>query len=73
MTIYTLAQAKRNLAALLDEARSSGQVHIQDAEGQLYVLKPQRRGTSPLDVEGVPLALSLDELLAAARSFDEGA
>jgi len=45
MTIYTLAQAKRNLAELLDEARSGGQVHIQDAEGQLYVLKPQRRGT----------------------------
>jgi len=73
MTIYTLAQAKRNLAELLDEARSGGQVHIQDAEGQLYVLKPQRRGTSPLDVEGLDLGIPLDEmLLALQRPAEDG-
>ncbi len=73
MTIYTLAQAKRNLAALLEEARQGGSVQIQDSEGQLYVLKAQRRGASPLDVEGADLGVPLGELLAAARSQAEDA
>ncbi len=67
MSLYTVAQAKRNLAALLEEARQGGSVQIQDSEGQLYILKPQRRGASPLDVEGADLGVPLDELLAAIR------
>jgi hypothetical protein len=67
MTIYTIAQAKHNLAALLDEARNGGQVQIQDAEGKLYIIRPQHRGTSPLDVEGLDLGIPLDEMLLALQ------
>jgi antitoxin (DNA-binding transcriptional repressor) of toxin-antitoxin stability system len=73
MTLYTIPQAKRNLAALLEEARQGRSVQIQDSEGQLYMLRPQRRGASPLDVEGVDLGVSIGELLVAARSSAEDA
>lgn len=61
--VYTYSEARRNLATLLDLAASEGEVRIQRRDGQMFVLRPEQVSQSPLDVEGIDLDLSMDEIL----------
>jgi hypothetical protein len=63
MNVYTYTEARQNLATLLDKALCEGQVLIKRQDGQLFVLKPQARPGSVLDVEGVDLNLSASEIV----------
>ena len=71
MKIYTYSQARQNLAELLEKARIDGEVGIRRRDGQTYVLKPVRKKGSPLDVAGVDLKLSADDLNEAVRESRE--
>ena len=62
-TVYTYTDARQNLASLLDKAVNEGQVRIKRRDGQVFVVLPEERSTSPLDVEGVDLDLSADEIV----------
>ena len=74
MKVYTYTKARRNLATLLDQALREGEVRIKRRDGQTFVVKPQSRSGSPLDVEGVDLNVTADEIVAfireGRRSFD---
>ncbi len=69
MVVYTVSEARQKLAALLDKAAKDGEVRIRRRDGQVFVIKPQTRRSSPLDVEGLDLNLTTADIL---QSIQEG-
>ena len=63
MKEFTYSEARQQLAALLDRARREGAVRIRRRDGQVFVLSPEARRGSPLDVPGLDLKLSDDEIV----------
>jgi prevent-host-death family protein len=71
MKVYTYSEARRRFAAILDEARSKGSVLIRRRDGQEFVLQPVEVSGSPLDVQGLKLGWSREEIVAAVREGRE--
>jgi PHD/YefM family antitoxin component YafN of YafNO toxin-antitoxin module len=67
MKVYTYSEARQNLATLLEQARREGSVRIRRRDGQSFVLKPEPTAGSPLDVEGIDLNLTMDEIVEFVR------
>jgi hypothetical protein len=65
--IYTYSEARQNLASLLDKAAQEGEVKIRRKDGQIFVVKPESKSGSPLDVEGIDLGLTSAEIVAFVR------
>lgn len=71
-TIVTYSEARQNLASLMDKALANSEVYIKRKDGRMFVLKPVEVKASPLDVEGVDLGVSTEEIIdfiAEARRF----
>ena len=64
MRVYTYSEARQRFASILEEAKRAGSVRIRRKDGQVFVLRPERSGDSPLNVKGVKLGLSRDEIVA---------
>jgi hypothetical protein len=71
MRVYTYSEARQNLASLLDQADKEGQVRIKRRDGQIYIIKPQPRTVSPLDVEGMDIGVDTSEIVALIREGRE--
>lgn len=69
MKIFTLTETRQKLASLLEQAAIYGKVRIKRRDGQVFVIEPEKRGGSPLAVEGIKLELSREEIL---QSIEEG-
>ena len=69
MNTYTYTEARQKLASLLEQAAKYGEVRIKRRDGRVFVIKPQKRKGSPLDVDGINLNLSRQEIL---QSIEEG-
>lgn len=69
MIVYTYSEARQNLASLLDKAAQEGEVRIKRKDGQVFVIKPQPRTLSLLEVEWIDLGLTTKEIL---RFIQEG-
>ena len=67
MKVYTYSEARQQLASLLEQARRDGAVRIRRQDGQSFVLTPEEATGSPLDVEGLDLDLTTDEIVAFVR------
>ena len=67
MKVYTYSQARQSFAAVLEEARRRGHVAIRRRDGQTFILRPETKKDSPLDVPGLDLNLSRQEIVAAVR------
>jgi hypothetical protein len=67
MKVYTYSEARQNFATVLEQARREGAVRIRRRDGQSFVLKPEARAGSPLDVKGVDLNLTADEIVGFVR------
>ena len=67
MNTYTFTEARQKLASLLEQASKSGEVRIKRRDGQVFVIRPQKRIGSPLDVSGVDLNLTHDEILESIQ------
>jgi len=61
--VYTYSQARQNLASLLDQATQEGEVRVRRKDGQIFVIRPETRTGSPLDVEGVDLGMTAAEIV----------
>ena len=61
--IYSMTEARQKLASLLEQAARNGEVRIKRRDGQVFVIRPQKRQGSPLAIEGVQLNLTRDEIL----------
>ncbi len=67
MKEFTYSEARQQLATLLDRARRDGAVRIRRRDGQVFVLAPELRRGSPLDVPGIALDLRRNEIVALVR------
>ena len=67
MITYTYTEARQKLASVLEQAAKYGEVRIKRRDGQVFVLKPQKRKKSPLAVDGLKLNLSREEILESIK------
>lgn len=67
MKEFTYSEARQRLAALLERARREGAVRIRRKDGQVFVLRPEPRAGSPLDVPAIGTRLGRAEILEAIR------
>ena len=65
--VYTYTEARQNLASLLDQAVREGEVRVKRKDGQTFVIKPERKTDSPLDVEGIDLGITTTEIVQFIR------
>ena len=63
MKEFTYSEARKQLAARLDRARRDGAVRIRRRDGQVFVLRPERASGSPLDVPGLNVPVTREELV----------
>lgn len=61
--MQTYLETQQSLSELLEQACREGAVRIQREDGQIFVLKPEPAKLSPLNVEGVDLNLSSEEIV----------
>lgn len=67
MKTYKFSEARQNLAALLDEATSTGEVRISRRDGRSFVIRPAKTKRSPLDVPGIGTNVSGEEIVKTIR------
>jgi antitoxin Phd len=67
MRVYTFSEARQRLAALLDEAQQRGAVRIKRRDGREFEIAPVHRKGSSLDVEGVTLGISAEEIISTLK------
>jgi hypothetical protein len=68
--MQTYPDTTLNLSTLLEEAARTGGVRIRREDGQTFLLTPASE-TSPLDIPGIDLCLTADEIVAAVREGRE--
>jgi hypothetical protein len=71
MKVYTYSEARKKLAALLDQAQAGVDVRVRRRDGQEFTIKPTQKTESPLAVEGVDLSLSAREIVDVVREVRE--
>lgn len=71
MKVYTYSEARQRLAKILEEARSEGAVGIRRRDGSTFILRPEAKPNSPLDVEGVDTGVTKEEIVAFVREGRE--
>ncbi len=69
MSIYSASKAEEDFLFLLDQALKEGEVKIKRKDGRIFIIKPEPVGDSPLNVDGISLNLSQDEII---QSIHEG-
>jgi hypothetical protein len=63
MIVYTYSEARQKLATLLEQAVREGEVKIKRKDGQTFVIRPEKKAGSPLDVEGLDLGITASEIV----------
>jgi hypothetical protein len=63
MRVYVYTEALQKFAFLLEEAFQKGEVKIQRDDGEVFVIRPETKMGSPLDVEGIDLGISTADIL----------
>jgi len=71
MTTYTYSEARQNFASVLEKAQKEGEVLIRRKDGTTFSLKPFDSDISPLQVEGLDLNLSSEEIVDIIREARE--
>jgi hypothetical protein len=71
LNVYKFSEARQNLAAVLDEAQRKGAVRIQRRDGSEFEIAPVHSKGSPLDVEGISLGVTANEIVSAIREVRE--
>jgi len=68
MKEYTFSEARQRFASVLDRARREGSVRIRRRDGQKFILQPETHSKSPLDVPGISIAVTREEVVEVVRS-----
>ena len=63
MRVYTYSEARQKFAALLEQAVREGEVKIKRKDGQTFVIRPEKKAGSPLDVEGLDVGSTASEIV----------
>ena len=67
MKTYTYSEARQNLASVLDKAKKEGEILIRRKDGSSFVVKPLYSKKSPLDVGGIDINITSDEIIDTLR------
>lgn len=68
MMVYSYAEVRERLAALLERALAEGQVKFRSRDGRVFIIRPERPlKTSPFDVRSVKLPITKLDILEAIR------
>ena len=67
MRAYSYTEVRQNLASVLDEANEKGVVQINRRDGQSFLLKPISTKGSPLDIKGIDVNISTQEIIDIIR------
>jgi hypothetical protein len=69
--MYTTSQIQKQLIDLLQKVLREGQVQFKSNDGQVFVIRPilseRTSKTSPLDVRGIKLPVTTNDILQAVR------
>ena len=63
MIVYTYSEARQKLAQVLDQVLQQGEVRIKRRDGQVFVIKAEKRTGSPLDVPGINTTVNAREIV----------
>lgn len=63
MITYTYSEARQNFSAVLDKAKKEGKVLIKKRDGSSFVLSPLPLVESPLNVRGINIDISSQEII----------
>jgi hypothetical protein len=69
--MQTYLETQESLSVLLERAREEGEVRIRRTDGQIFVLKPENPQRSALDVAGIDLGISTNEIVEFVREGRE--
>jgi PHD/YefM family antitoxin component YafN of YafNO toxin-antitoxin module len=67
MREYSFTEARQNFASILEEAKNEGAVCIKKRDGESFYIKPANTKKSPLDVIGIDLGISSEEIVSSIR------
>jgi hypothetical protein len=67
MEVFTYSEARQNMAALLDKADRGECIRIRRKDGHLFELKAATEISSPLDVKGIDLGVTTEEIVGFVR------
>ena len=67
MRVYTYSEARQQLASLLEIAEREGEIRIRRRDRRVFSVRFVEPDVSPLDVPGIELGLSADEIVQAVR------
>jgi prevent-host-death family protein len=68
---YSFTEARQHFASILDEAKKEGVVCIKKKNGETFYIRPATSNKSPLDVKGIDLNVTSDEIVDIIRSGRE--
>ena len=71
MKEYTCSEAMKDLLAVLATAKKDGAVRIHRGDGHSFILTPESPFSSPLNVKGLNLGLTKDEIVSIVREGRE--
>lgn len=69
MKTYTFSEARQRFAAVLEKAKIEGKVLIKRKDGSLFEIHPVPKKDSPLNIMGIKLDLSADEIVDVVREI----
>jgi antitoxin Phd len=71
MTTYTYSKARQIFSNVLDQSRKKGEIYIKRKDGSLFIIKPLLNSGSPLDVSGINMNISKEEIVEYLREIRE--
>jgi antitoxin Phd len=71
MQVYTYSEARQKLAAVLEQAESTGKVLIRRKDGRTFALIPDQTALSPLDVPFIKVDITTKEIVDIVRKGRE--
>jgi hypothetical protein len=63
MSTPTHSEAQQNLESLLEQAMTDGEARIRSKDGHVFVIRPESKAASPLDVDGIDLGVTTEEIV----------
>ena len=67
MTTFTFSEARQKFSAVLEKAKAEGSVLVKRKDGSVFMIQPITKPESPLDVEGVDLGMTAEEIVGVVR------